>query len=141
MSSRRIELVCGVLGGILGLAALGVGLFVPGSLVCYAMTHFTPTPGCFRVSLVQEQGLASLAPPIVLFGGLSLGVTLFAIWHSQTRGLLAHILLWLCTALLWGVTVLALPSIGLLFVPTDVLALVASIAGTVAAGQRAPAHV
>jgi hypothetical protein len=141
MWTRRLELICGVLGGVLGLAALGVGLFAPSSLVCYGTTHSTPVPGCFRVSLVQEQGLANLALAIALFGGLSLGIAVFALWHSLTRSLPALVLLWLCTALLWGVTVVALLSIGVLALPSDILALVASIAGTVAAGQRMPAHV
>ncbi len=141
MRTRRLELICGVLGGVLGLATLGVALFAPLSLRCYATTLSTPIPGCFRVSQVQVQGLASLAFAITLFGGLSLGIALFALWHSLARSLPALILLWACTALLWGATLLALLSIGVLFVPADALALVACIAGTMAAGQRIPAHV
>ncbi len=141
MRTRRLELICGVLGGVLGLAALGVALFAPLNLLCYATTLSMPPPGCFRVSQVQEQGLASLAFAIALFGGLSLGIALFALWHSLARSLPALILLWGCTALLWGATLLALLSIGVLLVPADALALTASIAGTVAAGQRVPAHV
>jgi hypothetical protein len=44
-----------------------------------------------------------------------------------------------CAVLVPVVTPLALLSIGVLFVPADMLALVASIAGTVAARQRVPA--
>ena len=141
MWTRRIELVGGVLGGALGLAALGVGLFAPLS----TRRIDTPAPGsqagCFPVSQVQVQGLASLAFAITLFGGLSLGIALFAVWHSLGRSLPALILLCACTALLCAATLLALLSIGVLFVPADALALVASVAGTVAAGQRIPAHV
>jgi hypothetical protein len=140
MRSQRVELVCGVLGGALGLAALGVGLFAPLSLRCYAAQP--PIPGgCFRVSQVEVQGLASLTFAIALFGGLSLGIAVFAAWHSLARQLPALILLWVCTALLWGATALALLSIGVLFVPADLLALVASVMGTVAARRRVPAHV
>lgn len=141
MGSRRVELVCGVLGGVLGLAALGVALFAPLSTECIDTTGPSGQAGCFSVSQVQVQGLASLTFAITLFGGLSLGIAVFALWHSLARSLPALVLLWVCMALLWGVTVLALFSIGALFVPADVLALVASIAGTVAAGQRIPAHV
>lgn len=141
MRTRRLELICGVLSGALGLAALGVGLFAPLGTECIDTTAPGSQAGCFPVSQVQVQGLASLAFAITLFGGLSLGIALFALWHSLAPSLPALILLWVCTVLLWGATLLALLSIGVLFVPADVLALVACIAGTVAAGQRVPAHV
>jgi hypothetical protein len=123
------------------LAALGTALFAPLGMVCYSGT--TPSPiqgGCHPISAVQQQGLASLSLAIALFGGLSLGILLFAVWHSQTGNLLALVLLWVCTVLLLGSMVLALLSIGVLFVPAVVLALVSSIAATVAPRQRVPAH-
>jgi hypothetical protein len=117
MESRRIELVCGVLGGALGLTALGVD-----------------------VSAVQMQGLEILWLPITLWGGLWLGVVLCAVWHSLVRSLPALVLLWVYTVLLCLATLPGLIAhIGVVFVPADVLALGASIAGTVAAQQRAPA--
>jgi hypothetical protein len=140
MWSRRLELVCGVLGGALGLAALGVALFAPLGTKCIDTTTPGSQSGCFPESLVQLQGLASLSFAITLFGGLSLGIILFALWHSRARSLPALVLLWVCTALLWFATLLAALSIGVLFVPADVLALMASIAGTMAARQRVPAH-
>lgn len=82
------------------------------------------------------QGLASLSFAITLFGGLSLGVIVFAVWHSLARSLPALVLLWVCTALLYGATLLAILSIGVLFVPADALALVASIMGIIAATRR-----
>jgi hypothetical protein len=39
------------------------------------------------------QGLASLAFAIALFGGLSLGIALFALWHGLSQSLPALILL------------------------------------------------
>jgi hypothetical protein len=140
MQSRRFELVCGVLAGVLGLSALGFGLFAPLGTECVDTTAPGGQIGCFHVSQVQIQGLASLSFAIVLFGGLALGIALFAAWHSLTRSLPALVLLWACTLLLYFATLLALLSIGLLFVPADALALAASIAGTVAARQRSPAH-
>lgn len=135
MVSRRIELICGVLGGVLGLAALGVGLFVPSGLTCSSGTSGYPRGGCSHISVVQAQGLASLVPAIALFGGLSLCLLLFALWHVRSGSVAALVLLWVCTVALFGATVLALLSIGVLFVPADALALTASIAGTVA-GRR-----
>jgi hypothetical protein len=142
MWSRRIERIGGVLGGGLGLAALGVALLAPLSTECID----TPAPGralCSPVSQVQGLGMASLVFPITVFGGLSLGIALLAWWHSLARSLPALILLWACTTLLWTAsvkTLFAVLSIGILFVPAAVLALVASLSGTVAASQRVPAH-
>jgi hypothetical protein len=118
MESRRIELVCGVLAGALGLTALSVAVS----------------------AVVQVQGVEILWLSITLLGGLWLGVVLCAVWHSLVRSLPALVLLWVYTALLCLATLPGLTSlIGLVFVAADVLALGASIAGTVAAQQRAPA--
>lgn len=129
MWSRRIELMCGVLSGVLGLAALGVGLFAPLGIQCTAAPGPSSTGGCVGVSLVQAQGLASLSFAITLFGALSVGIVLFAVWHSRARQLPALVLLWTCTALLYFATLLALLSIGVFFLPADALALVAGVAG------------
>ena len=156
MWSRRIEIVCGALGGALGLAALGVWLFAPLGMKLIS-TRGIQGPLYVPASFWQLYGLASLLSPITAVSGLALGIVLFALWHSRARSLPALILLWGCMALL-GVacvaTVMALlPNIsdlfahrggGVLFVLlvlVPVLALVASIAGTVAARQRVPAHV
>jgi hypothetical protein len=142
MWSRRIERIGGVLGGGLGLAALGIALFAPLSTKCLD-TPVAGHSGCFPVSQVQLQGLASLWFPIALVGGLSLGIVLVALWHSSSQSRLALLLLWGCTTLFWAAsvkTLLVVLSIGVWFVPADLLALTASIAGTVAAGQRVLAH-
>jgi hypothetical protein len=140
MWSRRVELVCGVLAGVLGLSALGIGLFAPLGTECVDTTAPGSQSSCFHASQVQMQGLLSLSFAITLFGGLALGIALFAAWHSLTRSLPALIVLWGCTVLLYFATLLALLSIGVLLVPADVFALAASIAGTVAARQPSPAH-
>jgi hypothetical protein len=132
MWSRRIELVCAVLSGAFGLAALGVGLFAPLGIQCSGPPGPSNTGGCLRVSLVQVQGLGSLSFAITLFGGLSVGIVLFAVWHGLSRQVPALVLLWTCTGLLYLATLLAMLSIGLLFLPADALALVAGVAGSVA---------
>jgi hypothetical protein len=141
METRRIELVCGVLGGALGLVALGVGLFAPLDMECTSLAN-QPGPGdCVRMSVVQSQGIASLQFVIALIAGLSLGILLFATWHSLARSLIALVLLWVCTVLLCFLTLIAIFSIGIFFVPADALALAASIIGIVVAQRRMPAHV
>jgi hypothetical protein len=79
---------------------------------------------------VQQTGLAGQALPIAVFGGLSLGIFLFSLWHTRSQRLLALILLWGCMVLLSFATLLTLRSAGVLFLPADALALVAGIAGT-----------
>jgi hypothetical protein len=141
MRSQRLELICGVLGGALGLAALGVALFAPLGVRCVDTTVSSSASGCSPVNLIQMQDLASLTFAITLFGGLSLSIILFAVGHSLTHTLPLLIALWVFTMLLWFATLLGALSIGLFFVPADGLALVAAIAGTVFAGQRVPARV
>jgi hypothetical protein len=139
MRSRRVELICGILGGVLGLIALGVVLFAPLTLVCADAPPPHPRGGCFHVSAVARYGLASQAVGIAIFGGLSLGIILFTLWHVRSMRPLGLVLLWVCAVLLSFLTLISLANIGLVFVPTDALALAASIAGTRAGRQRAPA--
>ena len=134
---RRLELLAGVLAGALGLAALGFALFAPLSEECVGSS--TPDgqtiSTCSSISLVQAQGLASLSFAIALFGGLSLGVAVFAICHSLLQRPRLLVLLWVCAVLLCFATLLAVLTIGVFFVPADALALLASIAGTMASRQ------
>lgn len=139
MRLRRIELVCGVLGGLLGLAALATGLFAPLGTECTSAGP-APVDSCTNVSVVQTQGLASLWFAIALFGGLSLAVILFSLWHSLAPNRTLLILLWISVGLLCVLTVLALLSIGILFLPGDALAVTAAILGTIAATQPIPAQ-
>jgi hypothetical protein len=150
MVTRRIELACGVLGGVLGFIALGVELFAPvWQWFCipdFGQSSCNPDVTGIQYAFQLGQG------GIVLFYTTvvavpSLGIVLSAIWHSRTQSLPALVLLWVCTVLLGAQTVY----IGLshpfgphgvlgFFVPACVLALGASIVGTVAARQRVPAH-
>jgi hypothetical protein len=130
---RLLEMHGGVLGGALGLAALGFALFAPLGEQCGSQST------CTSISLAQAQGLASLSFAIMLFGTLSLGVAIFAVCHSLLKRPMLLILLWLCAALLCFATLLAVLSIGVFFVPADILALLASITGTLAAQQPVPA--
>lgn len=114
MQSQRVELYCGVVGGVLALAALALGIG----------------------AALQMQPLQTLWFAITVFGVPSLGILVFSVWHSRSRSVPALILLIVSTLALMVWTVLGGFSIGLLFVPADLLALAAIIAGSVAATQR-----
>ena len=132
---RRLELLAGALGGALGLAALGYALLAPLAEQCSGSSTSGNQTTCTAINLVQAQGLASLSFAIMLFGGLSLGVAIFAVCHSLFQRPRLLILLWVCTVLLCFATLLAVLTIGVFFVPADALALLASITGTMASRQ------
>lgn len=140
MRSRRVELICGVLGGALGLVALGVVLFAPLTRTCVGGAATHARDGCFYVSAAQQYGLASQAPGIAVFGGLSLGIILFTLWHVRSPRLPALMLLWVCALLLSYLISLGLDSVGLVFMPANALAYAASIAGTIAGRRRVAAQ-
>ena len=142
MESRHIEVLCGVLGGILGLTALGIDLFAPLESYCIGpgSANSSTSVTCGSANAVQMDRLPNLWLPITVLGGLSLSVVLFAVWHSRVRSLPALVLLWGCTALLCLLaTKYTLIGVSVVVVPSAVLALAASIAGTVAAQQRVQA--
>jgi hypothetical protein len=89
---------------------------------------------------VQLQCLQTLWFAITVFGVPSLGVLLFSVWQGRFRSVAALILLIASTLVLLVWTVLGGFSIGLFFIPAGLLALVAIVAGIVAALQRAPPH-
>jgi hypothetical protein len=136
MHWQRIELVCGVLGGALGFAVLGLALFAPLNMICGAGTGPRVRGGCVFMSSIQSEGLANLWLPVALFAVPLLGIILFVIWHSRTPTLPVLVPLWVCTLMVCVVSVLARTSIGTYFVPADVLALAAVITGSIA-GQGA----
>lgn len=77
---------------------------------------------------------------VLLFAAPLFGIILFAVWHSRTRSLASLVFLWVCAVMVCVLSVLALTSIGVYFLPADLLALVAAIAGFVAAQRRVPAQ-
>ena len=117
----------------------GFALLAPLGEQCSGSSTSGNQTTCTSINLVQTQGLASLSFAIMLFGGLSLGVAVFAVCHSLLQRPTLLILLWVCTALLCFATLLAVLTIGVLFVPADALALLASISGTMASRQPVPA--
>jgi hypothetical protein len=138
---RRIELTCGVLGGALGFAVLGLALFAPLNMICSSGTGPRVRGGCDFMSAIQSQGLANLWLPVALFAVPLLGIILFVIWHSRTQSLPVLVPLWVCTLMVCVVSVLSRTSIGVYFVPADVLALAGVITGSIAGQRGIPARV
>ena len=132
--SRRIEAICGVAAGALGLLALGVALFAPLGTTSGCTTSLSPDGvtqadcSTTSMSLVQVQGLVSLLPAIILFAVPLIGIAAFALLHSLGRGSL--VLLWISVAVLWVAMFLAILSIGIFFAPSALLALFAAITGS-----------
>jgi hypothetical protein len=144
---RRIERGCGLAAGILGLVALGVALFAPLATVttsCMitvsssgAVTTDCSTAGTKHISIVQNQGFPSLLPVVLLFSTILIGIALFAVMHSRSGARVFLVLLWVFTALLLVASFIAILSIGVVFLPSVLLALVAAIAGSRARERRA----
>jgi hypothetical protein len=141
MALRRIELVCGVVGGLLGFVVLGLALFAPLNMICSTGTEPSIGGSCVRMNGIQSQGLTDLWLPVLLFAVPLFGIILFAVWHSRDRSMPVLLPLWVCTVMTCVLSVLARTSIGLYFVPADLLALAAAIMGFVATLKRSPAHV
>jgi len=132
--SRRIEAICGVAAGALGLIALGVALFAPlgtqsGCTTTLSSDGVTQTDcsTATPISIAQAQGLASLIPVIVAFSAIFIGIAVFALLHSARRGSIVFV--WISAALLWGAVLVSILSIGIFFAPSALLALVAAIFG------------
>ena len=125
--TRWIELVCGLLCGILGLLALVMAFFGPG--ISYQGSSSSGTTFSGVTSYAQARG--DVLPYFVLFGIPLVGVALGAALHTWRRSSAGRILLWVSTAILLLLVVLAILSIGAFFVPSLALAFITSGAALV----------
>jgi hypothetical protein len=132
--SRRIEAICGVAAGALGVITLGAVLFAPLGTQSRCSSALSPDGvtqtdcSTTSMSIVQAQGLEILLPAIILFAAPLIGIAVFALLHSLGRGGL--VLLWISVAALCVAMVLAILSIGIFFAPSALLALLAAITGS-----------
>jgi hypothetical protein len=137
---QRIEAWSGLLSLIFGILGMGYAIFGP----IYQYASSTISPGGQSSS---TSGTASLLQvgiqPITLIIFCILLLALFAaaiaaLSHSRTRGWGWLIILWLSTGVIAIITLLAIFSVGMFFLPALLLALIASIissiGGRVAAG-------
>lgn len=148
---RRLELILGTIAGILGLVATGVLFFAPllpsgqscttTVVIGGATTVNCANAGTQHISLIQSQPFSSLVGTFLLFVLVPLGILCFALFHSLRRGAGSLSGLWLFTLLQCGLVVLALPSIGWFYFPTALLAVLASVLGTLATRARTPTPV
>jgi hypothetical protein len=141
MDYRRIEMVSGILSGVLGFIVLGLALVAPLSMICSAGAEPSIRGGCVRINAIQSQGLTNLWVPVLAFAVPFSGIILFGVWHSRTRSLASLVALWVCAVAVSVLSVLALTSIGVYFIPADLLGLAAAIIGAMAAQRRVPAQV
>lgn len=145
---RRVELILGVLTAVLGLATLAFALGAPlgtSTRSCTTSQTIGQPPqvdcsqaGTWQVSLIQTQGLLSLLPAILIFSSILLAILGFSLTHRRSGSRASLTFLWIFTALLWVMMVLAGFSIGLFFFPTAVLALVTAILASIAGTRRQP---
>jgi hypothetical protein len=146
---RRIEMVCGIATGALGLATLAFALGAPlvttesggcttgGSPEGITTTCTPSVTG--HTSVIANQGLVSLLPAILIFGSILLAIVGFALAHSRGGAGTSLTFLWIFTALLWAAMVLTGFSIGLFFFPTSLLALVTAILASMPDRRHSPA--
>jgi hypothetical protein len=144
---RRIEFIAGILTATLGAAGLAFALGAPLG---------TESRGCStsggigqpsvvdcsqaytrQVSAIEIQGLASLLPAILIFSSILLAIAGFAVVHSQSGARSSLVFLWIFTALLWAMMLLAALSIGVFLLPAALLALLTAILASGGAVTRA----
>jgi hypothetical protein len=137
-ATRRAELTCGVLSWGLGLITLIVALFAPlestVSTICGQGTASCTTVTSHE-SIVQNQGLASVAGVLLLGILIFTGIVIGALLDAGRNAALGRGILWVATVLLTAGLVLAIASIGMLFIPAWGLAVAASVLALVRAAD------
>ena len=126
--NRRLEFVCGIAAGLLGIVVLGIDLFAQGSVstICGASGCVTT-----HANFLQSQSVANILDALVVVGGPPILVAVGAILASWRDAVAGRVLLWIGTPILGLYAV-----IGLLFGGGLMLGLqIASFAFAVAASD------
>jgi hypothetical protein len=135
---RVLEAISAVLASLAALAALVLLLFFPSYTgeTCQASDPGGPV-NCttYTATLLEVNGLNALFP-LSFFALLFLGVGIFGVWHSRTNEPSARATLWVFAVSLAAFSLLAILSIGSLFLPSVALALIACVFSL---GRRQPA--
>lgn len=124
---RWFEAVSGVLAGLAGGAVVVRLLTAPsysGEGCQSAAPGEPPTCVSSTATFIQVNG-ATAVVLLSIVAASSLGVAVAAVRHSRTSRSGARGMLWFCAWVLALVAIAALPSIGILLLPSVVLALVA----------------
>jgi hypothetical protein len=134
---RWLEGLSAALASLVGLAALVSLLFTPSYAgeICQASDPGGPA-SCttHTATLLEVNGLDALLP-LAIFALLPLGIGISGVWHSRTDAPGARATLWVVTASLTAFSLLAILSIGSLFLPSVALALTACV---ISLGHRRP---
>lgn len=117
---RRFEAVCGLLAALLGFLGLAYALFGP----TYRFESSSGQSGTANMLQVGIPPGTLIALGILLLG--LIGAAIGAVVHSRTGGNGWRIVLWVSTAVMVVLTLLTLPSIGVLLLPGTLFALCAS---------------
>lgn len=146
-TARVIELLSGLAAGMGGLLTLAYLLFGPKSHYIKETMSCSGGPGSYSCTSTGPDAITSGAILIYLFP-LSIyllsilalffvAIAVSAVLHSRTGAARWQACLWACTVLLAGVLLITLGNLIVALWPALLLALVASAAAWMAAGQRA----
>jgi hypothetical protein len=127
--ARTIEGICGVLSGVVGLAALGVAFWAPGNTSCTSTTTSDGaiTQVCRNVSYIAANGITGVLPAIIGFAIVFVVIALGAALHGWRGVREGRGMLWVATVLLAFGTFLTILDIGVFLLPSTLLALAASV--------------
>jgi hypothetical protein len=117
---QRLEAACGLVAALFGFLGLAFALFGP-------VYRFESSSGQSGTANLLQVGIppSALIALCILSLGL-IGVAVSAVVHSRTGGRGWRITLWISTAVIVILTLLSLPSTGVLLLPSTLLALLAS---------------
>jgi len=121
---RRVALPCGIAGGVWGLLA-PVLVLLP--VTVQATPPVTGGVGEEEMVSMVEAGVAGDALPILSFISLMGVLGLLAIVFNKRRLNLGRIFVWVSALAMLAVSLLAIFSVGLFFLPASALLLVAAI--------------
>ncbi|HLV98732.1 MAG TPA: hypothetical protein VKT82_08665 [Ktedonobacterales bacterium] len=132
----RMERLSGLAAGVLGLLVLGFVLFGPLYLTSGQECTGGPTGTAHCTTLNGAATFfevnTSLQPVTIFYlsflAVLFVGIAFLAVWHSRSRSSVLRACLWGLTGLLALSTGIGMASVGLFFVPSLVLAVIASAA-------------
>ncbi|HUG16812.1 MAG TPA: hypothetical protein VMM78_17530 [Thermomicrobiales bacterium] len=139
--ARRIEMLSGLAAGLIGVATLLFTLYGPTGRIESAETRpdGTIVTSSGATSMLESQSFSVVLILFLTVMTVSLFGVAFGSWTHATSGSAAGFtLLWLSTIALAGGAMLSLLSIGLFFMPSVLLAIIACIAGRARSSQRQP---
>jgi hypothetical protein len=126
----RIELFAGLACVALVVTAVAVYAAMPwsSSETCIAGTGGAAEVCSTEHEYLWDQDVGGLALGALIVGTLSASIAGGAAWHASTGSHAGRTLLWSATGAAFVLTVISMASVGLIFAPATVCAIVASVA-------------